>query len=108
MPDRDRIGGLLLGLGLGLVATLAWQVSRQSSTPATSRRGGRNAAGRQRGYPQKADYHESRASAGFTEVRAAGPDGMRDRPRRPWTKVDQASDESFPASDPPAYYPTGI
>ena len=36
-------------------------------------------------------------------IRAAGPDGMRDRPQRPWTVVDQASDESFPASDPPGY-----
>jgi hypothetical protein len=36
------------------------------------------------------------------QVRAAGPEEMRDRPRRPWTPVDEASDESFPASDPPA------
>jgi hypothetical protein len=37
------------------------------------------------------------------QVRSAGPDGMRDAPRRPWDKTDQGSDESFPASDPPAY-----
>ncbi len=35
-------------------------------------------------------------------VRSAGPAGMRTKVRREWTKVDQASDESFPASDPPA------
>jgi hypothetical protein len=35
------------------------------------------------------------------DVRSAGPDGMRDKPGH-WDKVDQASDESFPASDPPA------
>jgi hypothetical protein len=36
------------------------------------------------------------------QVRAAGPDGMRSRLRRQWTVADEASDESFPASDPPA------
>ncbi|WP_423066993.1 hypothetical protein [Devosia sp. CN2-171] len=36
------------------------------------------------------------------QVRAAGPEAMRDRPKRPWTALDEASDESFPASDPPA------
>ena len=35
------------------------------------------------------------------QVRVAGPEGMRDRPFRPWTALDQASDESFRASDPP-------
>ncbi|MDQ8758357.1 hypothetical protein RCO27_19175 [Sphingosinicella sp. LHD-64] len=33
-------------------------------------------------------------------TRSAGPDAMRDPPKD-WEKVDQASDESFPASDPP-------
>lgn len=32
-------------------------------------------------------------------VRPAGPEAMRDPPRN-WSKVDEASDESFPASDP--------
>lgn len=36
------------------------------------------------------------------QVRPAGPESMRDRPRRSWTKHDEAIDESFPASDPPA------
>lgn len=35
--------------------------------------------------------------------RAAGPEAMKDPPRS-WDKVDQAADESFPASDPPAYH----
>lgn len=37
-------------------------------------------------------------------ARSAGPEAMRDPPKN-WEKVDQASDESFPASDPPAVNP---
>jgi hypothetical protein len=38
-------------------------------------------------------------------VRDAGPDNVRDpEPGRAWSREDQASDESFPASDPPATY----
>ena len=36
------------------------------------------------------------------QVRPAGPDGMRKMPKREWTPQDEAIDESFPASDPPA------
>jgi hypothetical protein len=36
------------------------------------------------------------------QVRPAGPEAMRSRPKRKWTVEDEASDESFPASDPPA------
>lgn len=36
------------------------------------------------------------------QIRPAGPDGMREKTERPWTTEDEASDESFPASDPPA------
>ncbi len=37
-------------------------------------------------------------------ARSAGPEAMRDPPSE-WGKVDQSSDESFPASDPPAVSP---
>ncbi len=36
------------------------------------------------------------------QVRPAGPDGMRDKPKKEWKPEDEASDQSFPASDPPA------
>lgn len=39
----------------------------------------------------------------FAQVRSAGVEGMRSDPKR-WDAVDQASDESFPASDPPSTY----
>lgn len=39
----------------------------------------------------------------FAKVRNAGPDAMRSDPPE-WDKIDQASDESFPASDPPSNY----
>ena len=40
---------------------------------------------------------------GDARVRDAGPEAMRDKPRD-WTKTDEESDQSFPASDPPANY----
>ncbi len=36
------------------------------------------------------------------QVRPAGPDAMRSEQTRAWKPEDEASDESFPASDPPA------
>lgn len=36
------------------------------------------------------------------QVRPAGPEGMAEEPKD-WDNIDQAADESFPASDPPAY-----
>lgn len=40
-------------------------------------------------------------------VRSAGPASMRSKPKS-WDEVDQASDESFPASDPPSYSPSTV
>ncbi|TMM48330.1 hypothetical protein [Qipengyuania marisflavi] len=41
---------------------------------------------------------------GDAKVRDAGPEAMRDTPKRDWTKTDEEADQSFPASDPPANY----
>jgi len=41
---------------------------------------------------------------GGARIRDAGPQAMRDDPGGAWTKVDEQSDESFPASDPPSNY----
>lgn len=40
---------------------------------------------------------------GEGRIRDAGPDAMRDKPKE-WTRTDEAADQSFPASDPPANY----
>jgi len=40
----------------------------------------------------------------FAKVRDAGPAAMADQPKRDWSKIDEESDQSFPASDPPANY----
>jgi len=51
--------------------------------------------------PQKSP-DEQAPPEGFRPVRPAGPESMKYDEEKPWTAVDEASDESFPASDPPA------
>jgi hypothetical protein len=52
--------------------------------------------------PEKAPVEQGSC---YGAVREAGPENMRDRERRPWDKVDESVDESFPASDPPSTSP---
>jgi hypothetical protein len=52
-----------------------------------------------------APAHASRSTEpGHGATRSAGPEAMRDPPED-WDPIDQAADESFPASDPPAVSP---
>jgi hypothetical protein len=46
-------------------------------------------------------FAHGESTPGDVEVRNAGPQAMRSDPPE-WDTVDEASDESFPASDPPA------
>jgi hypothetical protein len=46
--------------------------------------------------------------AGAGGSRHAGPESTRSSRNENWDKVAEASDESFPASDPPSYYPAAV
>jgi hypothetical protein len=93
-----RKGAVITGIaaacaaGLGFAASSLWRrrTSRdndeEGSRPAISGSGGHGAVGDSGG------------------ARSAGPEAMRDPPSN-WSQVDEASDESFPASDPPAINP---
>lgn len=41
----------------------------------------------------------------FDQTRNAGADAMRDHPGDDWEDIDDMSDASFPASDPPSFNP---
>lgn len=41
----------------------------------------------------------------FSQTRHAGRDSMRDDPGEEWDDIDDISDASFPASDPPSFSP---
>lgn len=41
----------------------------------------------------------------FDQTRSAGADAMRDHPGDDWEDIDEMSDASFPASDPPSFNP---
>lgn len=55
-------------------------------------------------HPAAAFAGPGAAKGSASHTRDAGPENMRDEPGGDWDRVDQASDESFPASDPPATY----
>jgi hypothetical protein len=79
--------------GLGYLATRLWR-ARQDEAGQGGRAGSAALSG-------SGSYGAVGTSSA---ARSAGPDAMRDPPTD-WSQVDQASDESFPASDPPAISP---
>jgi hypothetical protein len=90
MPEWNRKTALLTGIGAACAAAAGYFLSKRLTgddddpyAPALRHGGAYGAVG----------------NSG--NVRPAGPEAMRDPPEQ-WTKVDEASDESFPASDPPA------
>jgi hypothetical protein len=79
MGARALVKTLILA-GLATVAVRAWKFADKRTEARTA----------------------SKKPGEMPRNRAAGPEAMRDPPKH-WDKVDEASDESFPASDPPAY-----
>lgn len=59
---------------------------------------------RQKPRPKAAAFKDGEAAGppeADVQVRPAGPSAQRKKPKT-WDKVDEAVDESFPASDPPS------
>jgi hypothetical protein len=82
-------GAAVVGLGAALAARRYWFAGEEQDRPAPALERGKTAPG---------PVGQSGAA------RSAGPEAMRDPPEE-WEKVDQAADESFPASDPPGINP---
>ena len=83
-------GAAVVGLGAAIAARRYWFAgAEEEDQPAAALERGKRAPG---------PVGDSGAA------RSAGPEAMRDPPEE-WEKVDQAADESFPASDPPGINP---
>jgi hypothetical protein len=82
-------GAAVAGFAAALFARRRWR-GGDSQVPA---------AALERGRTEPGVAGQSGAAA-----RSAGPEAMRDPPAD-WERTDQASDESYPASDPPAVNP---
>lgn len=90
----NRKSSLLAGIGAAVAAAVGYLLSSRLR----SRGGGDEEHG---GSAALSGTGAAGAVGTSGAARSAGPDAMRDPPSE-WTKVDEASDESFPASDPPA------
>lgn len=90
-PAHAGTSGFSRLFGVAVLGALLWFTRKQTPEPA---RDDQHAAA-------FADHETDPDN--FDQTRSAGPEGMRSEPRPTWDRVDQAADESFPASDPPAY-----
>jgi hypothetical protein len=89
-----KLEHLLIVAGVAAIAALLLLPSDRYA-PAAGRT-------RRRGVAFSRRVADAASERGGHYVRPAGQETTRDD-RRGWDKVDEASDESFPASDPPAY-----
>lgn len=100
---RIAAGALVGGAVIAAVAKIT--SSQRSAGQARSGNGQRDSGSGHDSNLQPAGF--ASGEAGRTDnlqpVRSAGPEAMRDKPDK-WDNVDQAMDESFPASDPPSNY----
>ena len=71
---------------ISLAAAIAYSLYRFSKRPKERRR---------------AAFAAGESAPGPVNIRNAGPESM-GSPSPDWDRVDEASDESYPASDPPA------
>jgi len=99
---HHRSDPLLPLLALAGIAALTYSFLRGNAPRRGDARGVVSSGGMAAIHPKVAEGTEELDCATF--VRPAGPEAMRDRPRRGWDRVDEQVDESFPASDPPGNY----
>ena len=90
------LGAVISAVGIGVAVGAALYATRHQWMPKTSEwKGDFSAAFAD----DETDYEN------FDQTRHAGADSMRDYPGADWSDVDEMSDASFPASDPPSFNP---